>query len=1049
MKFSLSAASSAVLLSGAVLSFSCFAHAQGPPATATTPKTIAPEVALTSSTHPLSYFYDFETPIISASPTAQYIPFAPYAVAGGVPSGAQFSVRDGALQISNAAHVSFGINLRLMPFDANQLSQMSFDYKLTPGVRVNIFFRIKGKYHGVTFCGPKKVRPGSVFLGALEDVRADDQWHHAHIPLRDWLQRLYPLDTAFPVDEVIIGNWDNSNYLMAGFGGNAPGVSWAMDNFALVGAQSAGAEAKIDVRGAGDTAIKTPSKYFYSVDGNAPQPLKSASLVLKAADGLHVVRVGEKKAGQSTLETSRGAARAFWMSATAPVVGAAQWDNNELAVPIQSAAGLNATGVKLAVGDKTFDFNSPFLHWDGRHLRLDAGRAGLRWADGAGADVKVSGIVDSFGRAAEARTTSVKTNYSKHTVAPPAPVVRLIADDEANAVANSGSFESGIEGWGGLGNGAAGANDALIDRDDSTAEAGKYSLRLTCPANAAPFRAVIRDKPLDVSRFPILSFDYRIPAALRVDFQLFFDNRPWKIIFTDKDGAYPSIGTVPGVIADDAWHHADLDLNAMLHAANPNAASYVINWMAIGDSGWLGNARNVQYWFDNFHYVPIVGGAPLKTTVQLADITGVKAVSVVTDDKPKTVPTTSNSTPGDQFQTNSKGRRWLHVRAQNGAGEWSATTHLPLILDAAAPKIALVSPADQARAAPVNMQWTIGDDVMPDVSSLALRVGTHDYNAKSAALIYDSHAGKLTWDAGSAVDGGFEPLKNGARVDWKLSPIRDFGGNSAPEQSGSWIYDYALDKIGPSVRVSSSTHPALAHFDFENGRRFDALEGATAAVTEGGAESASPNHALRISNSSANGSLGAVAVGAFDATQWNVVSFRYRIPREANLALRVRPKDGAAWHIRLNGEANDSLGSARNISTREGIKADNQWHWMQFDILPLLRRAPKIEPTQIAALEFIDPLKKTAANVAFEIDDFVLGQAAPSPFKASWRGVDLAGATKYRVAWNQAPETAPIEETADTARELAGAAGTWFLHLQAQDGAGNWGAVTHFPVLIR
>ncbi|MDF2439254.1 MAG: hypothetical protein JWN98_238, partial [Abditibacteriota bacterium] len=182
---------------------------------------------------------------------------------------------------------------------------------------------------------------------------------------------------------------------------------------------------------------------------------------------------------------------------------------------------------------------------------------------------------------------------------------------------------------------------------------------------------------------------------------------------------------------------------------------------------------------------------------------------------------------------------------------------------------------------------------------------------------------------------------------------------------------------------------------------------------------------------------------AFNAQKTSIVSFAYRLPATANIALRVRLNDGRAWHIRLKGESNDSLGAIQDI------QADNQWHWTSFDLMPFLKRDAKVDPTQIRGLEFVDPMKKTARGFSWEIDDFTLSQAAAGPAKLNWKGLDLAGATKFRIAWDQIPGTAPSEETAETAREFTGAPGTWYFHTQAQDGAGNWGPLAHFPVSIQ
>ncbi|MBV9471152.1 MAG: hypothetical protein JOZ57_18085, partial [Abitibacteriaceae bacterium] len=92
-------------------------------------------VTISSSTSPNNIFYDFSSPTV---------PFAAYEPTGGVSSGVSFAVENGALKIVNVHAGSFGIDTKLKPFDAMQLGHLYFDYRLSPDVKVNIFFKING-----------------------------------------------------------------------------------------------------------------------------------------------------------------------------------------------------------------------------------------------------------------------------------------------------------------------------------------------------------------------------------------------------------------------------------------------------------------------------------------------------------------------------------------------------------------------------------------------------------------------------------------------------------------------------------------------------------------------------------------------------------------------------------------------------------------------------------------------------------------------------------------------------------------------------------------
>ena len=156
-----------------------------------------------------------------------------YAAPGGVSSGAVVKTENGALDIRNSAPGSFGVQLNITPLDVDQITDLSFDFKASPDARVNWFFRAGGRYFGVHFLGPQGVRPGATLLGDAEISQGKDGWKRAHIPLRGWLRAAMPDAKSVVVDEILIGNWDNSGYLMAGIGGNGPGANWQMDDLKL------------------------------------------------------------------------------------------------------------------------------------------------------------------------------------------------------------------------------------------------------------------------------------------------------------------------------------------------------------------------------------------------------------------------------------------------------------------------------------------------------------------------------------------------------------------------------------------------------------------------------------------------------------------------------------------------------------------------------------------------------------------------------------------------------------------------------------------------
>jgi hypothetical protein len=199
---------------------------------------------------------------------------------------------------------------------------------------------------------------------------------------------------------------------------------------------------------------------------------------------------------------------------------------------------------------------------------------------------------------------------------------------------------------------------------------------------------------LSVEQFPIVSFDYKITPALRMDFVLSCESSVYRVSWTDTgERGNPEIGKVADVKANGQWQHAEFNLAEMLRKVKPNSKELKLDWFAMSDSGWMGNARGVQYWIDNFRFVPIEK-SPLQAQVLADDVTGIQAIAYSLDTQPESSPDLSKKVAGDRINVTGNGREYLHLRVQNGAGQWSAPVHFPLLLDAKAPAVTAQLPAD-------------------------------------------------------------------------------------------------------------------------------------------------------------------------------------------------------------------------------------------------------------------------------------------------------------------------------------------------------------------
>jgi hypothetical protein len=945
--------------------------------------------------------------------------FVTYQRPGDVSSDVDVKSVDGALQMTNVHPGSFGVDTKMSAFDALKFGDIFFDYKLPAGVKVNFFFHINGNYYGVIFSGPD-MRPGTTLLGKIPDVVADNKWHHAHIPLRQWLQGVEPMTSAFKVDEIVIGNWDNTHWLMAGIGGNAAGANWQLDNWTL--AATGPAQAEFALTEDDGKPLASPQKYFWALDGGPASALTSSNLSIGVRSGFHLLQISDSN---KHVINEYG----FYAATDNPQIGQPTLQNNDITFPITSFAGVNSSKVSLQANDKTFDFKNPALHWNDNAtaIILDAADAGLSWKNNQSVAVQLSGVEDFLAHAAPPVKSTFTVNYKNFTAVPPLPTLANYAD------MGSGSFETSLDSWKG-----GDKFDAILQRDTSTAASGYASLKLTCPSNAAAFTAWVRQDSFDASAYPYLEFDYRVPPQLRVDLLLKVNGQDYSIGFTDHTPGPPRLGQIADVKTDMQWHHASVPLLQMLQKTLPTADKYQVSSVAFGDTGWLGNAEGFTYWLDNFHFVPAVNGNYFKTDVQLRDVTGVGGLSwklspSMNIDVPRTA---ENKTAALDLKGN--GVQWLGLRAQDGAGNWSPAAQIPLALDADAPVLSSAN-ISSAKAAPTQIVWPLKDNLSLNLKSLQLTALGHQYSIGDKSLIYDSQNGRLTWDLLQALrDGDLQSLKNGQTVDWQLQPVQDAAGNKSTALKSTFVYDYALQKSLPEISLSSSSHPRLLFEDFNDGNTpWDALREATVKSIK--RDKNGDDKALEITDASGSNRFNVrIFSNQWDPQKYNLLSFDYNIPANADLSLRLRVGNRNVL-LKICGE------DAKGRFQIPGIVADGKWHTAIFNLLTL---PDKLTTDKITSVDLVDPSGKTPAKTIMQFDNWLVQGGSSNNVALRWKAIDLSGIAGYRFGWDQNPDTVPTQNQTDDHTTVIGKSGLWFAHLQAKNGAGLWSDTVNYPIII-
>jgi hypothetical protein len=153
---------------------------------------------------------------------------------------------------------------------------------------------------------------------------------------------------------------------------------------------------------------------------------------------------------------------------------------------------------------------------------------------------------------------------------------------------------------------------AALSRDNTVTPDGSYALKFTNENFGGNFSSTILARPFDVREYGTLSFDYRVGRDVKIDVLLKVNGRWYKLIFTgdpedyrNRDVNIATLGAIQGVIPDDQWHTASVDLRYLLHQQTRHTRVDEIimaDWHVGGymklDFGR--NPRGATYYLDNF-----------------------------------------------------------------------------------------------------------------------------------------------------------------------------------------------------------------------------------------------------------------------------------------------------------------------------------------------------------------------------------------------------------------------------------------------------------------
>ncbi|MFH0771643.1 MAG: hypothetical protein V1933_03390 [Candidatus Omnitrophota bacterium] len=371
------------------------------------------------------------------------------------------------------------------------------------------------------------------------------------------------------------------------------------------------------------------------------------------------------------------------------------------------------------------------------------------------------------------------------------------------------TFEEGFDQW----SNRDGDVGAALSLNSAESADGFNCLELLNQEYGGNFASNIRTTQFDAKEYPLVSFDYKINENVKINLLVKTDEQWYEILFTDDPKQQywalnmKKIGQVQGVTADNNWHSASFNLYEMLKA---QGGSTIVKEMIMADwdeDGFMKlvygtNAGGVKYYIDNFKITKYgcSNANPQFNVVPPAGPSGIAGYSYILDELPDTIPDTQVDAAENliNYSGISDGTWYLHIKAKDTAGNWSAPNRYKITIDTHSPVADSPVPADVSSSGnPVitaRLSDAGGTGVNPE--SIILKVNGVEYGVSSPALSYNAETEMLTFTPSEA--GIIWP--DSYVVNACLKEAKDYAGNSlAYSLTWEWTLSYSLDTAAPVI----------------------------------------------------------------------------------------------------------------------------------------------------------------------------------------------------------------------------------------------------------
>ncbi|MGM0491350.1 MAG: tetratricopeptide repeat protein [Armatimonadota bacterium] len=259
--------------------------------------------------------------------------------------------------------------------------------------------------------------------------------------------------------------------------------------------------------------------------------------------------------------------------------------------------------------------------------------------------------------------------------------------------------------------------------------------------------------------------------------------------------------------------------------------------------------------------------------------------------------------------------------------------------------------------------------------------------------------------------------------------------------------------------ISSSTHPARAT-DFETDlagvSTRDGDQGAMVTLAAPGSDGT--GRCAKLVNTYAGGTFAAnLREGRFDLHEFPRLAFDYRLDPQAKVNLHLTV-DGEPCEITFSG-LETPAGGRTLLGRVSGVRADGQWHHVEFDLLGHAERAFGPDAKLVASDLFIGNMSSEGyldagfggnhAGTTICLDNLALLKPGGGDVEVAAKAASGVSVDGWAISFDQDPTGRPGAEVTSedgTASFSAEEDGVWYVHAMPRLAEDEWGEVEHLPI---